>query len=56
MAAMLVERNKKTASMMVDRKMELNSILKLIIDMKKFLHSDWLRAVQFFFKNSAEKS
>jgi len=27
----------------------------LIICMKKFLHSDWLRAVQFFL-NSAEKS
>ena len=26
------------------------SILSLIIYMKKFLHSDWLRAVQFFFK------
>ena len=27
----------------------------LIIHMKKFLHSDWLRAVQFFL-SSAEKS
>ena len=26
------------------------------IYMEKFLHSDWLRAVQFFFLNSAEKS
>ena len=31
-------------------------ITALIIYMKKFLHSDWLRAVQFFFLNSAEKS
>ena len=30
-------------------------VLYLIIYMKKFLHSDWLRAVQFFFENSAEK-
>ena len=28
---------------------------QLIIHMKKFLHSDWLRAVRFFL-NSAEKS
>ena len=32
------------------------SIFELIIYMKKFLHSNWLRAVQFFFLNSAEKS
>ena len=29
---------------------------QLIIYMKIFLHSDWLRAVQFFFLNSAKKS
>ena len=28
----------------------------LIIYMKKIFHSDWLRAVQFFFFNSAEKN
>ena len=32
-----------------------NFIYKLIIYMKKFIHSDWLREVQFFL-NSAEKS
>ena len=37
------------------------NILNLLIYMKKFLHFDWLRAVQFFFfffffLNSAEKS
>ena len=30
--------------------------LYLITYMKKFLHFDWLRVVQFFFENSAEKS
>ena len=30
-------------------------ILLIIIYKKKFLHFDWLRAVQFFFENSAEK-
>ena len=29
---------------------EFDSIIILIIYMKKFLHSDWLRAVHFFFK------
>ena len=28
----------------------------LIIYMKKILHSDWLRAAQFFLKNGVEKS
>ena len=32
-----------------------SSILELITHMKKFLDSDWLRAVQFFWKTSAEK-
>jgi len=30
-------------------------VYSLIIYMKKFLHSDWLRAVRAFFLNSAEK-
>ena len=30
-------------------------ISDLIIYMKKFLHFDWLRTVQFFFENSPEK-
>ena len=34
----------------------LQNVTILITYMEKFLHSDWLRAVQFFFLNSAEKS
>ena len=34
----------------------LRTVSGLIIYMEKFLHSDWLRAVQFFLLNSAEKS
>ena len=43
---------------MITDRIGLHSVLLplLIMYMKNFLHSDWLRAVQFFFFNSAEKS